>query len=309
MKTHDVAIIGSGPAGCSAAIYACRELFDVVVFEKGDFGGQITSSSEVENFPGFPHADGFSLMSTMREQAASFGARFTQGAVERIEVGPDGEFLLQVGSVSHRARAIIACLGAKPSRAGFIGETEFTGRGVSYCATCDAMFYRKKQVFVCGGGNSAAEESLFLSRFASQVTVLVRKDHMRAESSLVERLTSTSNIDIRYNTSIVSIAGNDLPYSIVLRDNTTGRESSIMSDEGSFGVFVYVGSRPETSLIEGMVSLNEAGYIITDEWMRTDIPGLFAAGDCRAGQLKQAITAASDGAIAAVSASRFLKNS
>lgn len=307
MMTFDVAIIGSGPAGCSAAIYASRDLLSVAVFEKGDFGGQIASSSEVENYPGVPHIDGYSLMSTMRDQAISFGASFIQTGVDNVELQPKGDFLLRAYKDAYRAKTVIACLGRTPSRAGFEGEAEFTGRGVSYCATCDAMFYRNKQVFVSGGGNSAAEEALFLSRFASQVTVLVRRNAMRAEAGLVDRLVSTPNIEILYNTSVVSVNGKDLLTSITLRDTVSGLETKYEYDEGAFGVFVYVGAKPDTGLLKGFVELDNRGYIRTDYDQRTSIPGLFAAGDCTDGQLKQVVTAVSDGAQAAVSASRYIR--
>lgn len=308
MSSCDVAIIGSGPAGCSAAIYAGRDLLDVVVFEKSDFGGQITASSEVENYPGVQRIDGYTLMSAMRDQAISFGARFVQSQVTSLEMAPDGEFALQSDADSYAAKGVIACLGRSPARAGFEGEIEFTGRGVSYCATCDAMFYRNKQVFVCGGGNSAAEEALFLSRFASSVTLLVRKGFMRAEAGLVERLQTTPNIDIRYNTSIVAVRGSDLLNAIVLRDNITGQEFLLEFDEGGFGVFVYVGAHPNTDLLDGLVALNDGGYVQTDDTMATSTLGLFVAGDCRASKLKQVVTAVSDGAIAAVSVSKYLSS-
>lgn len=308
MASCDVAIIGSGPAGCSAAIYAGRDLLDVVVFEKSDFGGQIAASSEVENYPGVQRIDGYSLMSTMRDQATSFGARFVQSQVTALEVALDGEFTLRSDAGSYVAKAVIACLGRSSARAGFAGEIEFTGRGVSYCATCDAMFYRNKQVFVCGGGNSAAEEALFLSQFASSVTLLVRKGFMRAEAGLVGRLQTTTNIEIRYNTSIVTVRGSDLLNAIVLRDNVTGQESLLEFDESGFGVFVYVGANPNTGLLNGFVAFNDAGYVQTDDTMATSTPGLFVAGDCRASNLKQVVTAVSDGAIAAVSASKYLSS-
>lgn len=307
MSFHDVAIIGSGPAGCSAAIYAARELLDVVVLEKGDFGGQIAQSSEVQNYPGVASTDGYSLMADMRAQAESFGTKFNQSLVNSIVPAVDGFTIEMSGSDSIRAKTVIACLGASPSRAGFAGEEEFTGCGVSYCATCDAMFYRHKHVFVCGGGNTAAEEALFLARFASHVTLIVRRNQMRAEASLVKRLEADQKIEILYNTSIVSVSGNDLISRIVLQNRSVGEESILEFDEGSIGVFVCVGSQPNTQLLNGLVELDNAGYVITGNDMSTSLQGIFAAGDCRDGILKQVVTAVSDGAIAAVSAARYLK--
>lgn len=204
------------------------------------------------------------------------------------------------------SKAVIACLGSKSALAGFKGEREFTGRGVSYCATCDGMFYRNKQVFVCGGGNSAAQEALHLSRIASLVVVLVRKDHMRADQFLVRQLEQAENIDIRYNASLVEVSGNELLNSLTIRNNTTGNLTKTVFDEGSVGVFVFVGNIPQTEPLKSVIDLDESGYINTDQDMRTTVKGLFAAGDCRAKTLRQIVTAASDGAIAAHAAVKYL---
>ncbi len=309
MQAHGVVVLGSGPAGCSAALYARRELLDVIVLEKGDWGGQIVSSSEIENYPGVPSTDGFSLMATMRDQALSLGAEFVQEEVAQLRALPDGLFSLMTTSGEVFARSVIACVGSSPSRAGFEGEAAFTGRGVSYCATCDGMFYRNKHVFVCGGGNSAAEEALFLSRFAQLVTIVVRKGSMRADSSLVRKLEAIPNIEFLFETSVVSVEGEDLVSAITLRNVADGSQRRLEYEEGSLGVFVYVGSRPNTELLKGLVELDEHGYVITDERMVTSAPGIYAAGDCRNGVLKQVVTAAADGAVAAVQASRYLTDS
>ena len=309
MQAHDVVVLGSGPAGCSAALYARRELLDVIVLEKGDWGGQIVSSSEIENYPGVPPTDGFSLMATMRDQALSLGAEFLQEEVAQLRALPDGLFSLMTTSGEVFARSVIACVGSSPSRAGFEGEAAFTGRGVSYCATCDGMFYRNKHVFVCGGGNSAAEEALFLSRFAQLVTIVVRKGSMRADASLVRKLEAIPNIEFLFETSVVSVEGEDLVSAITLRNVADGSQRRLEYEEGSLGVFVYVGSRPDTELLKGLVELDEHGYVITDEHMLTSAPGIYAAGDCRNGVLKQVVTAAADGAVAAVTASRYLTDS
>ncbi len=308
MRAHDAVILGSGPAGCTAALYARRELLDVLVLEKGSWGGQIVSSSEIENYPGVLPTDGYSLMASMREQALSFGAEFVQDEALRLRTLPDGTFSIETTSGEILARSIIACLGSSPSRAGFEGEAAFTGRGVSYCATCDGLFYRNKHVFVCGGGNSAAEEALFLSRFARLVTVVVRKGSMRASVSLVRKLEDAGNVEFLFNTGIVSVEGENLLAAITLRNLADGTQNRIEFEEGSFGVFVYVGSRPNTELLEGMAFLDERGYVVTDECMRTSVQGIFAAGDCRNGILKQVVTAAADGAVAAVYSSKYLND-
>lgn len=308
MRAHDAVILGSGPAGCTAALYARRELLDVLVLEKGSWGGQIVSSSEIENYPGVLPTDGYSLMASMREQALSFGAEFVQDEALRLRTLPDGTFSIETTSGEILTSSIIACLGSSPSRAGFEGEAAFTGRGVSYCATCDGLFYRNKHVYVCGGGNSAAEEALFLSRFARLVTVVVRKGSMRASVSLVRKLEDAGNVEFLFNTGIVSVEGENLLAAITLRNLADGTQNRIEFEEGSFGVFVYVGSRPNTELLEGMAFLDERGYVVTDECMRTSVQGIFAAGDCRNGILKQVVTAAADGAVAAVYSSKYLND-
>ncbi len=308
MRVHDVVILGSGPAGCSAALYARRELLDTLVLEKGNWGGQIVSSSGVENYPGVPRTDGYGLMTSMREQASSFGAEFIQDEALRFRALPDKTFSIETTTGEIIASSLIACLGSSPSRAGFDGEVAFTGRGVSYCATCDGMFYRNKHVFVCGGGNSAAEEALFLSRFARLVTVVVRKSSMRANASLVPKLQDAGNVEFLFETSIDSVEGEDLLTAITLRNLADGTQRRMEFEEGSFGVFVYVGSQPNTELLKDIAQLDERGYVVTDECMRTSAQGVFAAGDCRNGILKQVVTAAADGAVAAVYASRYLNS-
>jgi thioredoxin reductase (NADPH) len=204
------------------------------------------------------------------------------------------------------SKTVIVCGGASPRKAGFEGEQQFTGHGVSYYATCDGMFYRGKKVYVIGGGNSAAEEALFLTRFAAQVDVIVRKDHLRAQAAVGQELADNPKVNIRYLTSIVGVEGNTMLTSVTVRDNTTGETHEETYDEGGFGVFVFVGRVPASELLSGMVEVDEAGYVIADEWMATSTPGLFVAGDLRRKPLRQIVTAASDGAIAATAASAFL---
>ena len=201
---------------------------------------------------------------------------------------------------------MVAALGARPRVAGFKGETDFTGRGVSYCATCDGMFYRNKHVFVIGGGNSAAEEALFLSRLASTVTMVVRKDHLRAQKALLAELEASERVEIRYETSLLEVFGDALPHTLRFRDNRSGKTYEETYEEGSFGIFVLVGREPQTELLRGLVELDESGYAVTDERMATSTPGLFVAGDARRKPLRQIVTAASDGAVAATSAAAYL---
>lgn len=304
---YDVVIIGGGPAGLSAAIYASRSMLDAVTLEREALGGQVILTSEIDNYPAVPHADGFGLVDAMRGQAEDLGAKIVMDPVTSIKRDADtGLFEVSGASDVYLARSIIAAPGARPRPAGFEGEERFVGRGVSYCATCDGMFYRNKHVFVIGGGNSAAEEALFLSRIAARVTVLVRKDHLRAQRALVDEIEGNEKIEVRLQTSLVSVSGGDLLSRMTLRDNATGREYVEDFEEGSRGVFVLVGRAPETEALRALVTLDESGYAITDERMATETPGLFVAGDARRKPLRQIVTAAADGAVAATSAAAFL---
>lgn len=307
MKVHDLVVIGSGPAGDTAALYAQRAGIQTLVLEKAAFGGQAAVTSRIDNYPGVINIDGYSLMESMRSQAQEFGAVYENREVLEVSHSEDRK-LFKITSTTGEitSKAVIACLGSKPASAGFIGEKEFTGRGVSYCATCDGMFYRNKQVFVCGGGNSAAQEALHLARIASRVIVLVRKNQMRADRFLIRQLEQTENVEIHFNTSLVEVSGNELLDSLTIRDNITGSLTPIAFDEGSVGVFVFVGNFPQTEPVKAILDLDESGYISTDQDMRTYVNGIFAAGDCRAKTLRQIVTATSDGAIAAHAAVQYL---
>ena len=307
LTQKDLVIVGGGPAGLSAAIYAQRSLLDAVTLEREALGGQTILTSEIDNYPGLPHTDGFTLSDAMRAQAEDLGAQIVMDPVSSIERDEStGRFVVEASSARYDAAAVILAAGARPRKAGFEGEDRFSGRGVSYCATCDGMFYRGKQVLVVGGGNSAAEEALFLARLASKVTLVVRKDHLRAQAAVVRELESNERVELRLLTSIVAIDGDELPTSLTLRDNATGETRVETFDEGSFGVFVLVGRDPETELVEGLCDLDGAGYALTDERMATRTPGLFVAGDARSKPLRQIVTAASDGAVAATSAAAYL---
>ena len=205
------------------------------------------------------------------------------------------------------AKSVIACMGATPRPAGFVGEDKYRGRGVSYCATCDGMFFRGKQVFVIGGGNSACEEALFLSDIASSVTIVLRRDQFRAPEGVVNKVLAKDNISVRYQTSIVELSGEAMPTTITFKDNATGELYTESFEPGSFGIFVFTGTQPHTELVEHLVDLAPDGGIVTDDSMVTRTPGLFAAGDIRSKRLRQVVTAVSDGAIAATSAYAFLR--
>lgn len=303
----ELVIVGGGPAGLTAALYAQRSLLDAVTLEREAIGGQTILTSEIDNYPGLPHTDGYTLSEAMRAQAAELGAEILMDPVSQIERDEaSGRFLVTASEHSYDADAVILAAGARPRHAGFEGEERFAGHGVSYCATCDGMFYRGKLVYVIGGGNSAAEEALFLARLASKVVLCVRKDHLRAQASLVRELEESEKVEVRLLTSVVTLDGGDLPGSITLRNNETGETVTESHEEGSFGVFVLAGRVPEVELVKELVDLDASGYALTDDRMATRTPGLYVAGDARAKALRQIVTAASDGAVAATSVAGYL---
>ncbi len=305
-EMRDLVIVGGGPAGLAASIYAQRALLDNILLEKEAVGGQVITTADIDNYPGVPKADGFSLVDAMRTQAEDLGGKIVYDTVTGITRNDDGTFTVSAAGDTYDAKTVIVCGGASPRNAGFEGENGFTGKGVSYCATCDGMFYRGKKVYVIGGGNSACEEALFLTRFADHVDVVVRKDHLRAQAAVAQELENHPKVTVRYLTSIVGVSGDALISDVTLRNNETGETYVEHYDAGGVGVFVFVGRVPASQLLEGLVERDDAGYIITNERMETATPGLFAAGDVRAKFLRQIVTAASDGAIAATSASAYL---
>lgn len=304
--TKDMVIVGGGPAGLTAAIYAQRAMLDTVLLEQEAVGGQVISTSEIDNYPGVPHTDGFTLTDAMQHQAEDLGAKIEMSIVEGIEHTGEGRFLVHTPEANYDSTTVIVAGGATPRHAGFEGEEKYAGRGVSYCATCDGMFYRGKKVFVIGGGNSACEEALFLTRFADEVVLVVRKDHLRAQASVAKLVDENPKLTVRYLSSIVRVEGGQLLSAVTFRNNVTGEETTETYAEGSFGVFVFVGRVPATELIADMVELDSKGYVVTNDRLETKTAGLYAAGDLRQKPLRQIITAAADGAIAVNSASSYL---
>lgn len=301
----DLVIIGGGPAGLSAAIYAKRALLDTVVLEQEALGGQVIITSEIDNYPGVPNTDGFTLTEAMRSQAADLGADIRMECVQSIEWDQDELFHVTSDQHEYVSKTVILAGGATPRHAGFAGEEDFAGRGVSYCATCDGMFFRGREVFVVGGGNSAAEEALFLTRFASKVTMIVRKDHMRAQASVIQQIEQNDKADVRYQTAVSKVDGENGITKVTFR-NTADDSEYVEEFAQGVGVFVFVGRVPATELVGDFVDLTPVGYVVADERMATRTPGLFVAGDVRDKPLRQIVTAASDGAVAATSAAAYL---
>lgn len=302
----DTVIIGGGPAGMSAAIYASRAGLKTLVLEQGMPGGQIATTEYIDNYPGIPKCQGAELGERMKEHAMAAGAQLEYGMVASLERSEEGTFTIRTDMETYQALSVIAATGATPRRAGFEGEDAYRGRGVSYCATCDGMFYRGKHVFVIGGGNSACEEAEYLSKLADTVEVVLRRDAFRAPRGMVDRMLEHDNITVRYQTNIVSVSGEMFINSIAFRDNATGTEHSETFENGSVGIFVATGHDPATELVRELVELDSDGCVIVDKAMATKTPGLFCIGDMRSGALRQVITAAADGAIAGVSAYKYV---
>ena len=303
-KIYDAVIVGGGPAGLSAAIYLARAKCKVLVIEKEKVGGQITITADVVNYPGTGKVSGSELAAQMEAQARGFGAEFITAEVIGLKLEQDiKELETTAGTVE--ALSVILATGANPRKVGFYGEKKFQGRGVAYCATCDAEFFAGMDIFVIGGGLAAVEESMFLSRYGKSVTILVRRDKFRAPQTAVDALANYPNIKVRFNTVVERVGGETMISYADFRDEVTGKIEHYMAKEGeTFGVFVFAGYVPNTGLFRDQVALNEQGYIITNEEKETNVKGVFAAGDVCIKTLRQVVTAVSDGAVSAVAAER-----
>lgn len=306
MEKYEIAILGAGPAGLTAAIYATRSLRRVAVIEKGLPGGQIATTDMIENYPGFP--DGISgpeLMQKFEEQARKFGAEFlTLFSVKEIRVEGNEKIVVSDDGREISSLAVIVATGQNPRKLNVPGEAEFTGRGVSYCATCDGAFFRNKKVAVVGGGNSAIQEAIYLTRFAEKVTVIHRRDRLRADRILQERAFKNEKIEFFWDSVVERIVGDKVVKGAVLRNVKTGEFKEVEFD----GIFIYIGYEPNTGFLKGLVDLDENGYILTDEKLETSVKGIFACGDARKNTLKQVSVAVGEGAVAAVSAEHYLEN-
>jgi thioredoxin reductase (NADPH) len=301
---YQLIIVGGGPAGLTAGMYAARARLRTLLLERAVPGGQITNAEVVENFPGFPQGvSGAELGSLMEQQATKQGLGIVMARAEKVELR-GGEKVVSTGEAQYRARALVIASGSEHSKLGVPGEEEFRGRGVSYCATCDGAFFGDQVVAVVGGGNVALNDALFLTRFATKVIVIHRRDQLRATKILQERAFAQPKIQFLWDTVVESITGDSQVRELRLRNVKSGKESTL----GVSGVFVAVGLRPNTGYLRGLLALDPGGFIPVNGQMQTELPGVFAAGDVRAGSARQAVSAAGDGAVAAIAAERYLSS-
>ena len=305
---YDVIVIGGGPAGLTAGLYLARARYRVLILEKDDFGGQITITNEVVNYPGVGRTTGRALTQTMRQQAQDFGAEFLSAEAIGLDVHGDVK-TVHTSRGDLKAFGILIATGASPRKLGFEGESEYAGRGVAYCATCDGEFFAGKEVLVVGGGFAAAEESVFLTTYASKVTVLVREQDFTCDAVVAAAAKNNPKIDVRYQVELQGVTAGQggLREASILNRATGQTETWKPADGGTFGVFVFAGYVPATNLVRGVVELDDYGYVVTHGYFETSVPGVYAAGDLRAKNLRQVVTATADGAIAAVELERYAK--
>ncbi len=307
-RIYDVIILGAGPAGLAAGLYAGRARMDTLILEKLAPGGQIAITDEIENYPGsIEHETGPSLVGRMEAQAKKYGAAIVSDTVLSVELEGSLKRIRCAGG-EYLAKTVIVATGVVHKPIGCIGEKELTGKGVSYCATCDAAFFEGLEVYVVGGGDAAVEEALYLTKFARSVTLIHRRDQLRAAKSIQQKALANEKMRFFWDTVVEELRGDGVLESMILRNVKTGERREIVADEddGTFGVFVFVGFEPAGALFEGQLEMKN-GYLVTDDDMKTNLPGVFAAGDIRVKSLRQVVTAVADGAIAAVQAERYLE--
>ena len=300
--TDKLAIIGSGPAGLTAAIYAARSFLEPLVFVGPAFGGQIATTTEVENFPGFPAGlQGPELTMAMREQAEKFGSRVVEETIDKVDLS-QRPFKLWTSSGEYEVESLIIATGATPRQLDVPGENEFIGRGVSYCATCDGYFFRNKEIIVVGGGDSAFQEGLFLTKFGSRVRIVHRRDEFRAGATLQKYAQENPKIELVTNTVIEEIKGNGKVNEVLFKNLKTGETKPSPVE----GIFIFVGHLPNSDLFKGQLETDHEGYLKVDARLHTNVPGVFAAGEIHDNWFKQAITSAGFGCMAAMEAEKFL---
>ncbi|ARI76570.1 thioredoxin-disulfide reductase [Halobacillus mangrovi] len=303
-RIYDVIIAGAGPAGMTAAVYTSRANLDTLMIERGVPGGQMANTEDVENYPGYESILGPDLSNKMFEHAKKFGAEYAYGDIKEVVDGKEYK-IVKAGNKEYKARTVIITTGAQYKELGVPGEKELGGRGVSYCAVCDGAFFRNKELVVVGGGDSAVEEGVYLTRFASKVTIVHRRDELRAQKILQDRAFDNEKIDFIWDTVVKSINDKDGKVgSVTLYNKKTDEEYEFGTD----GTFIYIGMNPLSKPFESLGITNEQGYIETDEKMETKVPGIFAAGDIREKELRQIVTATGDGSIAAQSAQHYIEN-
>lgn len=302
---YDVVVIGGGPAGLTAALYLARARYRVIIVEKERFGGQITITHEVVNYPGVERASGAALTETMRQQAERFGAEFMLAEVEQLALDETVK-TVRTNRGELKCFGVLLATGAHPRTVGFQGEAEFRGRGVAYCATCDGEFFTGKEVFVVGGGFAAAEEAVFLTKYAKHVTILIREEDFTCAKAVAESARNHPKITVVTTTEVVDVTGDSVLRAIRYRNNTTGEITAYRAAEGdNIGVFVFAGYAPATELIRGLAEIDEQGYVVTDRSMKTSVDGLYAAGDVCVKALRQVVTAVGDGALAATELEKY----
>ena len=302
-QEYEIVIIGGGPAGLAAGLYAARARRKTVLLEKGVIGGQISLTELVENYPGVPSINGFDLAQAMLKQAESYGLE-TQ-LVETTALEQDGKaWLVRTAEGEYLARAVIVTAGADYNKLGVPGEERLTGRGVSYFATCDAAFFKGQHVAVVGGGDAAMDEGLFTTRHVDKISVIHRRDRLRASAILQERAFANSKMEFVWNTVVTEILGEEAVTGVRLRNRETGEDSSM----DVAAVFIFIGQHPNTDFIRGLVPTDEGGHAVVNDWMETERPGLYVAGDARRNSARQVVSSAGDGATAAIAAEHYLSN-
>ncbi|GAB6092591.1 thioredoxin-disulfide reductase [Furfurilactobacillus curtus] len=303
-NNYDVIVIGAGPGGMTAALYASRANLSVLLLDRGIYGGQMNNTAAIENYPGFKSIQGPDLASAMYEGATQFGAEYGYGAVESITDHGDTK-TVKTDTDEYTAKAIVIGTGSQYRKLGIPGETEFSGRGVSYCAVCDGAFFRNKHVVVVGGGDSAIEEGIYLTQLADKVTVVHRRDHLRAQQVAQDRAFANEKMEFVWNTEVTKIVGDDMKVTgVELSNNQTGETTTMSAD----GVFIYVGNLPMTAPFNGLSITDEIGWIPTDGEMHTKVPGIFAIGDVRQKDLRQITTAVGDGGVAGQQVFKYLED-
>ena len=310
-KIYDVIILGAGPAGLAAGLYAGRSRLSTLIIEKGQDGGQIAITDEIENYPGqmVEGESGPSLIARMTGQAEKFGVERVSDTITEVQLEGDVK-VLKSTKAEYQAKNIIIATGAYSRPIGCKGEAEFMGKGVSYCATCDANFFEDFEVYVVGGGDSAVEEAMYLTKFARKVTIIHRRNELRATKSIQEKAFANPKIDFFWDSVVEEVYGDDILQGMIVKNVKTGETRKVEADpeDGMFGLFGFIGTVPNSKLFVGIVDMDERGYIKTDDDMHTNVPNVYAAGDVRIKSLRQVVTAAADGAIAAVQVERSLSD-